>query len=285
MVDETKPTILLIPGAWHAPAHYQALIDHLQRVHFDVVCPQLPTYGAISADVGLIEDAQVARDALNELVGKGKQVLILCHSYGGVVTAEAVTEAQSYRARSLAGLEGGVIGIVWLCAFALVPGNSLVGTLGRGRQPPHIQEQVSATCRAGRRKGGWGVGVVGSRETWCTKNTDVCLQPDGMLTMSNPAFHLYGDIPTDQADHWISLLKPQPAIAQSTPITHAPYNVIPSLYIYTEQDMAVPILLQKFIVKSVEAWSGTTLTIETLQSSKWDLHHATLTFLESKVGH
>ena len=137
-----KPAILIIHGSWHQPAHYQRLVDHFQSAGYDSICPLLPSFDAPRADIGVKEDSATIRRAIEDLLAQGRELIVLGHSYGGVIMSEAITSGYDIRARSLAGMKGGVIGLLFICAFVLLPGQSLCTALG-GALPPFIPQDVS----------------------------------------------------------------------------------------------------------------------------------------------
>ena len=96
-----KPTVLLIHGAWHTPRpHYSKLINGLRTAGFNVVAPQLPTMnGARPPDSDLSDDVRCLQQEAGRLVEAGNPVLVLCHSYGGLVTTNALTEELSFASR------------------------------------------------------------------------------------------------------------------------------------------------------------------------------------------
>ena len=68
--------------------------------------------------------------------------------------------------------------------------------------------------------------------------------------MMDPDHHFYNDLPKQQQDHWISILKPNPAITQLTPISYTAYMRHPVTYLFCENDQAVPLQVQKTMVAS-----------------------------------
>jgi hypothetical protein len=92
--------------------------------------------------MGLTEDAQCIREELKKLIeSEQKDVLVIAHSYGGVVCTEAVDADLSRGMRQAKGLTGGVIHLIYMCAFLLPQNNSLASTFG-GQLPPFIKIDV-----------------------------------------------------------------------------------------------------------------------------------------------
>lgn len=121
-VQYSRPTILLVPGAWHGAWVWERVEPELASREWPVRIVELPS----TADVGVVprsgfyDDAEEVRRRIEEIDGP---VVIVAHSYGGAVVSEAA-----------AGL-GQVRHIVYVCAFQLDVGESLFSLLA-GRIPP-----------------------------------------------------------------------------------------------------------------------------------------------------
>jgi len=82
----TKPTILLIPGAWHTPAHYSALLKELEKSSYPTTSHKLPSVDCTDASKHTAQtDADFIRtQLLLPLLDDGKRVVVAMHSYGGL---------------------------------------------------------------------------------------------------------------------------------------------------------------------------------------------------------
>lgn len=69
-------------------------------------------------------------------------MVVVAHSFGGVVATDAITPARAFRARSLAGVGGGVVRLVYVCSYVLLPGQSLASAFG-GAPAPFVKTDVS----------------------------------------------------------------------------------------------------------------------------------------------
>lgn len=97
-----KPTILLVHGFWGGAAHWSKVILELTRKGYDSIrAVELPL-------TSLAEDAERTRKMVAQVNGP---VLLVGHSYGGVVITEA-------------GDQPNVIGLVFIAAFAPDTGES-----------------------------------------------------------------------------------------------------------------------------------------------------------------
>jgi len=139
----SKPTIVLIPGAWHSPIHYNALIELLEDAHYDVVTDRLPSVGSNRPrEQSVAKDAAHIKNALlKPLLDSGKDILLLLHSYGGCPGADAA-KGLSKSERTAAGKKGGIIGLIFMCAFVANEGDSLKSKLPGQQYDPWVIQNV-----------------------------------------------------------------------------------------------------------------------------------------------
>ena len=136
-----KPTIVFAPGAWHTPDCFDPARDVLAARGWSVEAINYPSVGAEPPTVGLAEDAKVVRETLQRLADEGKSIVLVVHSYGGLVGANAV-EGLGYKRRAQQGKTGGVIMFVYLSAFVTPLGKSIIEMLG-GQPLPWMKFDVS----------------------------------------------------------------------------------------------------------------------------------------------
>lgn len=86
----------------------------------------------------------------------------------------------------------------------------------------------------------------------------------------------YNDLSKQDQDHWVSELRRQPAVAQRTPLTYTAYKHHPVVYLYCENDEALPLEVQKTMV----ADSGVDIKIETCSAG----HSPFLSQIDNLVG-
>ena len=90
----------------------------------------------------MYDDAVTVRAELDKLiVAKKKEVIVVLHSYGGVVGTQATHASLSERNRKAEGLPGGVINVVYMTAYMLPIGEPLVKPVN-GTVPPAFGEKV-----------------------------------------------------------------------------------------------------------------------------------------------
>jgi len=92
MSTPTKPTILFVPGSFAPPSIYASTISHLRTLGFPAVALRLPsTVKRMPLEpASMKDDADVIKRAAETLIAQGKEVVVVCHSYGGTPTTQAL---------------------------------------------------------------------------------------------------------------------------------------------------------------------------------------------------
>ncbi|KAH7124666.1 hypothetical protein EDB81DRAFT_586143, partial [Dactylonectria macrodidyma] len=111
----TKPTMVFSPGAWHTPHCFDVVRDTLYARGWFTEAVSYPSVAAEPPTKGLADE--------------GTAIVIVVHSYGGLVGANAV-EGLGYKQRAKEGQSGGVIMFVYLAAFVTPLGKSIKDMLG-----------------------------------------------------------------------------------------------------------------------------------------------------------
>ncbi len=184
--------LLLVHGAWHGSWAWDPLLDHLDRL--DVHTVDLPSSGTDPATLGdLHADAEVVRAAL---AGLDAPAVVVGHSYGGVVVSEAATA------------DTGAGHLVYLCAFQLDAGESLLAAVG-GRPAP-----------------------------WWELH-------EGHVVATSPEEVFFNGCPADLTAAAVGRLGLQSRAAFEQPLTRAAWREVPSTYVVCEDDRAIPLSAQE----------------------------------------
>lgn len=131
-LESTPVVLILVPGAWHSPRHYSLLFDGLKQEGIDAICEQNPSCDCTSPeDTSTAGDASSIRQIIVSKLDQGHEVVVAMHSYGGCPGA-AAAQGLSKSERQAAGQSGGVIGLIFICAFVASEGDSLIGKLPGG---------------------------------------------------------------------------------------------------------------------------------------------------------
>ncbi|KAL9138777.1 MAG: hypothetical protein Q9175_000043 [Cornicularia normoerica] len=214
------PTIVLIQGSFQIPKVYCKLVRGLVAQGYPTIHPSLPSCSNTDSpkfsQFSLIDDALAIRTELTRQIEyEGKTVVVVMHSYGGLVGSEATTEELSYAKRHAQGLPGGVIHLFLYSAFLLNEGQSVLSAFGE------------------------------------SPNNDV--KPDGRFYILHGEETLYGDLPPSEASLWASRLIPQSYLVQTTKLTRAAWRYIPSTYLICENDKAAAPQYQEMFAASAKA--------------------------------
>lgn len=192
-----RPTLLLVHGAWHGAWAWEPLAAILEGRGWSVETIDLPTVHAEHpAGLHLSDDADAVAQAIDAIPGP---VVVIAHSYGGVPTTQAA-------------VADNVQHIVYIAAFALDEGESLIGAVG------------------------------GVAPSWWV--IDGPLATAG--TAAEPALGLFfADVEPAAAAAAVSQLKAQSVLAFQEPLTRAAWRTKPSTYIVTGQDAIFPVPAQE----------------------------------------
>ncbi|KAF5577839.1 hypothetical protein FPANT_10229 [Fusarium pseudoanthophilum] len=128
MSSTQKPTILLVHGAWHGSWAWKYQIPELESLGYATQNLDLPSASDVPGKTQF-DDAAHVRSVLEPLLGEGKQVVVLAHSYGGPIGSGAIT-GLSLADRARDNLPGGVLGLIILCGY-IFPGGMDQGAVIR----------------------------------------------------------------------------------------------------------------------------------------------------------
>lgn len=130
----SKPQLVLLPGAWHLPACYSLIVPKLEAAGYVVHTTRLPSVTEQDPPKDLSADVEAARALVVQAIGSGADVVVVCHSWSGVVTGAALS-GLSKKERQQKGEEGGVIACGYMCAFIVDEGVSLADSTKGGPAP------------------------------------------------------------------------------------------------------------------------------------------------------
>ncbi|KAF7167257.1 hypothetical protein CNMCM5623_000619 [Aspergillus felis] len=128
MLVMDKPAVVIVPGAWHRPQHYQYVINGLKNLGYEAEGVDLPSFDSNPPHATWEKDAEEVRRVILKYLDAGKDVITLAHSFGGIAMSEAV-KGLGKESREAKGLKGSVSRLVYMCAMALPKGQSYEGQM------------------------------------------------------------------------------------------------------------------------------------------------------------
>lgn len=220
--SQTKPAVLIVPGAWHYPSHYSSFAQALKAQDLVVQCIDLPSVSqcpqpSLDADVGAI------RKAITELADAGHNVTLFTHSYGSIPAYNAI-KGLDKQTRAREGQYGGVVHMIFCAAFIVPEGKSLIAAFGGNDLP------------------------------WFKVNSErTIVRPD------TPEFIFYNSLAPEQQKANIATLGPFSYQCFHSPVVYAGYKDVPCTYILAELDNALPLSIQESLVRAAEGQWKTVL--------------------------
>jgi pimeloyl-ACP methyl ester carboxylesterase len=124
----TKPAFVFVPGAWHTAETWTKVTSALVTQGYESVSVTLPTTSG-DASASFVEDVKATRNAIEAQLSQKRDVIVVVHSYGGVVGQSAMKDLTS-----VSSLTGRIIGLVVIASGYAQPGMAFLD--GTGGTPP-----------------------------------------------------------------------------------------------------------------------------------------------------
>ncbi|KAF2483976.1 Alpha/beta hydrolase fold-1 [Neohortaea acidophila] len=228
MAPNTNTTVIFVPGAWHGPEFFSEVRQHLEAQGYATDAVSLKSVGPAEHLKDFGPDVKLIQEHIGRAADAGQEVVLVCHSYGAMPATECV-QGYEVETRAKAGKKGGVRHVCYLAAFIIAEGNSLISAFGGDLPWFNISEDKQE------------------------------VNPDG------PGFVFYNDVSDEKAQAAIKELKPHSYQTLHSPLTYAAWKHVPASYIYTTNDNAIPLHIQKMMVE--EVGKGYDIRTETLDAS------------------
>jgi pimeloyl-ACP methyl ester carboxylesterase len=213
-MSEQSPTIVLVHGAFAESASWNGVVEQLQSQNLEVVAAANPLR-SVSGDAAYLRDV---------IAAVGGPVVLVGHSYGGIVISEAAAGNDA------------VVALVYVGAFAPEHGESAFelstmfpgSTLGDALSPQPLTSG--------------GAELVITREKF------------------NHQFA--ADVPPAQAALMAATQRPvtQAALTEGLPTDMPAWQQLPSWFVFGDQDLNIPVALQRFMAARAGAKGITEVT-------------------------
>ncbi|PTB38101.1 uncharacterized protein TrAFT101_011794 [Trichoderma asperellum] len=221
------PTLVFIPGAWHAATCYDLVIELLQEKHnLKCIAVTLPSTTG-DPNASFKDDLDAARKAVSDETSCGRDVIVIAHSYGGIVGNSVIKgfarPRETAKGTSIQHAEasqgpatGHVIGLILIASGYTFTGLAFMDPFF-GRPPP--------TWRVNKATGFAEI-VIPTREFF------------------------YHDLTADEAEYRCSQLRPQSlkALFEGGEYSYSGWLDVPSWYIGTIEDYGLPVVVQRMNV-------------------------------------
>ncbi len=199
---EQSPTIVLVHGAFAESASWNPVIERLHHHGIGNVVAAANPLRSVAGDAAYVRDV---------IGGSGGPVVLVAHSYGGMVMTEAAADNDA------------VVALVYVCAFAPDHGESAfqLSTMFRGSSLADALTAYPVTS--------------GGNE----------------LAIRQDVFHhqFAADVPADQAALMAATQRPvtQAALSEPLPTQRPAWRSHPSWFVIGDQDLNIPAALQRFM--------------------------------------
>lgn len=223
----SKPQLVFVPGSAHVPAHMAPLMEKMKSFGYTSHCRQMASVDNPNPPEDLSQDIAVLRSLVEEAIGDGNDVIVLPHSWAGIVAGSALV-GMSKKEREAVGKKGGVIRTGYMAAFLLPEGVSLLA-LSQGKPAD-----------------------------WITREGNQLIYTDP------EAF--YNDVPEKESKYWFSLVKTHAAGSIAAKATGAAWKVIPTSYLLCEEDLAIPPGRQEEMIRDAKS-VGAEIDVTRIKSS------------------
>lgn len=210
-----KPTLVFVPGAWHRAETWDQVISEVSAKGYKGIAVTLPsTLGNPAATFG--DDVNAVQEVIRKETDSGNNVVIVEHSYGGQVGNSAV-KGFTRKSEGRADSKANVIGIVMMATGFTVTGVAFLEAMG-GNPPP----------------------------SWVINNetgfADIVVDARDML---------YHDLPEEEGKAWVAKLTKHalPSLLGGGEYAYAGWQEVPTWYLKTLEDHALPVQLQEWTVQ------------------------------------
>ncbi|KAI1373241.1 alpha/beta-hydrolase [Hypoxylon crocopeplum] len=144
MADQ-KPVLVFSPGAWHTPEYFEPTTTLLCQEGYTCDLVWLPSVGAelrspddMSIPQDFAPDVAAIRNTVLKHLDAGLDVVLVVHSYSGVVGSEAVAGLDT-ASRSAAGKPTSVTRLVYVAALVIEAGTQRLWTNGGPNFPDQVR--------------------------------------------------------------------------------------------------------------------------------------------------
>ncbi|KKZ60549.1 hypothetical protein EMCG_04786 [[Emmonsia] crescens] len=238
----TKPTIVLIHGAWQSPSVWIFVTPLLEKAGYSIYPIPLKSPGMIPAAPDFSCDVDAIKSGIEAVLDCGKDAVVVMHSYAAVAGCEALKVFHGEMKGYSNGGDGGEVEEM-ADEFGAMKKDLDTKEINRDAESakyiPHRGRIVHLAFIVGM------VMPVG-RGLWTPERTELNgfeLKDELIRTLDGPR-RFYNDLPPIAQQFWSSKLKLQPRPVFFSPLTYPAYRHYPCSYLMCKLDGAVPFKVQ-----------------------------------------
>ncbi|KAK6498767.1 hypothetical protein TWF481_011341 [Arthrobotrys musiformis] len=213
------PTLVFVPGAWHRPICYSKIIKPLEE-EYNLKCRAVTLPSASdNPEATFKDDLDAACGVISGETGEGRDVVVIAHSYGGLVGNSAIKDF----VRGEEG-KGRVVGLVLIASGFTFTGLAFMDPL-LGIPPPAWRVN---------RDTGFAEIVVDAGEFF------------------------YHDVEEGERGYWVRQLGEQSlkSLFEGGEYTYAGWRDVPAWYVGTVEDRGLPVVVQRMNVGMARGMGG-----------------------------
>ncbi|KAH0351390.1 alpha/beta-hydrolase, partial [Aureobasidium melanogenum] len=228
MTSTEKPVIVIVPGAWHVPAHYAHLALKLNAYGYTIDCIESSSTNDekdLPEDTWK-EDISIIRNAITSHTEAGRDVALVMHSFGGLAGSEAACGLGKKSSET----SGSVVKLIYLAAFMMKEGESPVDFDWPRIAVPDDEQNPKA------------------------------------LYVPDPIQNFYHDVPEQMSQRAVDNLGGHPIAHAFSRPSKVAWREISTAYIICEDDRALPKGPQEQMINAVKA-EGVDVETTSLKSS------------------
>jgi pimeloyl-ACP methyl ester carboxylesterase len=206
-MSEQNPVVVLVHGAFAESASWNGVVERLLSNSVEVVAAANPLR-SVAGDAAYVRDV---------IAGIGKPVLLVAHSYGGMVITEAAAGNDA------------VTGLVYVCSFAPDHGESAFDLAGKFPGSTLGEALVAYPV------------ATGGNE----------------LAIRSDVFHhqFAADVTAEQAATMCATQRPvtEAALVTGLPTDLPAWKSLPSWFVFADEDLNIPVALHRFMAQRAGA--------------------------------
>ncbi|KAL8808161.1 MAG: hypothetical protein Q9182_000225 [Xanthomendoza sp. 2 TL-2023] len=226
-----------IQGALHQASIWDALRSSLEAHSYPSSAAKLPSSGGRHVSSHLEDTAFVREELETLIIQEKKEVIVVMHSYGGLVGSNAVSGLEA-AGREAKGGKGGIVHCVFITAYVVPTGKSL-SDIGDG-PAEFITPDPTDSLR---------------------------------VIATGPEKVFYNDVPDPMSAPWVAQLTPQATASFTSKMTSTVVDsgLVPCTYVLCENDQALLLSIQEEMLEAAKEWGRAEWNVERMSTghSPW----------------